>query len=77
MNKSFIEFDDKIISLDGIRENYLRKLYPGVRLVVRYEDGEATNWEANQYNDTTRDYEKRIKQFYKELKGRFIDESSN
>ena len=77
MNKNFIEFDEKIISLEGIREIYLRSLYPGIRLVVRYEDGEATNWEANQYNDPTRDYEERIKQFYKELKGRFIDESPN
>lgn len=77
MNKNFIEFDDKIISLEGIREIYLKKLYPGIRLVVRYEDGEATNWEANQYNDPTRDYEERIKQFYKELKRRFIDEKSN
>lgn len=74
MNKNFIEFDDKIISLDGVREIYLRSLYPGVRLVVRYEDGEATNWEANQYNDPQRDYEERIKDFYQELKEIIINE---
>ena len=74
MNKNFIEFDDKIISLEGIREIYLRKLYPGIRLVVRYEDGEATNWEANQYNDPQRDYEERIKNFYQELREIIINE---
>ena len=77
MNRKFLEFDDKIITLEHIRDAYLDFVYSGVRLTVVYDDGYKTGWEANQYNDPQGDYAERIRKFYKELKGRLIDEESN
>ena len=74
MSKKFVEFDEKIISLNEVRSICLTRNYPGVRLTVTYEDGHETWWDANQYNDPQRDYEERIKDFYQKLRRIIIDE---
>lgn len=42
MSRKFLEFDDKIITLEHIRDAYLDFVYSGIRLTVVYDDGYKT-----------------------------------